>query len=320
MRRILLVDSDNLAHRAFYATYRGAAAPVMSHEGFPTNAIVTWSNMLASLIAQVDPCRVIFGLEGKPVFRRAIYPDYKANREEKPKALSEQLPLINKIVRDSGVEFLYSPEDECDDSLMAFAHASRGLAGTEILIASGDKDFGQVVGGNVYQLKPVKGGQWGRFDAPAIKEAFGVEATQIALFIALMGDSVDNIPGFTGIGPGTAGKILADAPAMDAVIARVAKKTKLSEEQVGIDLARNVTLTTFRDLQTNLTMRGDLLPDVLGELGRLNCTHAVKIWRRMGERFGANPVASEAATLAPVAEAPQSAQLTAKPVQAEFAL
>lgn len=285
MQRILLIDSDNLAHRAFYATYRGPGAPILQHDGFPTNAIATWSSMLAALIAQADPSRVIFGLEGGASYRRGLFAGYKATRSEKPEALRRQLPVIEQIVRNSGVEFLHCEGEETDDVLMTFAHDNTGLAGVELLVGSEDKDFGQIVCRNVYQLKPAGGGQWTRIDSAGVKEALGVESSQVATYLAMVGDSSDNIPGIEQIGPGTAAKFLADHPTTEVLIERIAAKKKWPQERARSELEFNLKLTTFRHVANQSISRGTSIDSVLDQLQQLNCQTAFRIWRRMHERF-----------------------------------
>lgn len=283
---ILLIDTDNLSHIAFYATYRGEAAPVMSCGGFPTNAIATWSSMLATLISQVNPTRVIFGLEGGSDFRRSLLPNYKASRTAKPEALQKQLPEITEIVRNSGVQYLYTRGEEADDVIMSFANRSRGLDGVEILIASRDKDFGQVVGDNVFQLRPAGSGVWDRFDAPRLTETMGVTPSQVALYLALTGDDVDDIPGIEGVGPVTATKLLAGNPSLTELAARLAEKKKWTQEAAMEQVSFNLRLTTFRDLPDSMPTRGASPESVLDRLDQLECRQARKIWLRMVERFG----------------------------------
>ena len=301
MRRVLLIDSDNLAHRAFYATYRGEGAPLMAHAGFPTNAIATWSSMLATLIAQADPSRVVFGLEGGSAFRRAFYPDYKRNRNEKPKALLQQLPVIESIIRGSGAEYLYVPNEECDDVLMSFAESARGLSDIEILVASEDKDFSQIVGDNIYQLKPGKAGQWSRQDSISIKESYDVGPSEFALYLALVGDTADNIPGIDGIGPGTASKFLNDAPTLETLAQRVSTKKKWPIEKATEQIEWNLRLTTFHAVDEVEPQRGADVGSVISKLSDLNCAHAVKVWKRMDERFGRERAESIATAQSPLA-------------------
>jgi DNA polymerase-1 len=302
--RILLVDTDNLSHRAFFAPCHGPAGTVMSYTGTPTNAIVTFSNLLATLIAQVDPARVVFGLEGGCAFRRAIYPEYKAHRPEKPLALRQQLPVIDGLIRQSGVEFLVSDGDECDDVVMSYAHHLRGVADTEVLMATGDKDYSQAVGEYVFLLKPCGGGAWERFDTERVAKEYDVQPNQFAQYLALVGDTVDNIPGVEGVGPGRAVALLAGNPSIDELISRISMKRKMPIDKARTALELSLKLSAFRDIPALVSARGAAPDAAIEVLEQLNCMRAAKIWRRMVERFGLAGTGSAGIDAAP-AVAPQ---------------
>jgi 5'-3' exonuclease len=236
----LIIDNSNFSHRAFWATYRGPDAPILSWDGFPTNAIATWAKMIPGVIARCKPDEVVFVLDGAPSRRLAIYPEYKGQRKEKPEPLKQQLPVIADIVRKSGFSFLEREGEEADDLIVALAQ-SRAALGAKVFIASADKDFAQVVDSDVHQIIPLAENAWQDFGPAEVAEKFGVPPCGMAAYLALIGDEADNTPGIEGIGPGRALKILKEKPDMTrdeivAAVVAVKKKMPVAEVERLVDL------------------------------------------------------------------------------------
>jgi DNA polymerase-1 len=285
--RILLIDTNNLACRAFYATYR-PGGPVQSHGDIATNAISKWSSMLDTLIDQAEPDRVIFGLDCGSDYRRSFFPAYKATRDEKPKGLRQQLPIIADIVRHAGLEFVAVDGEECDDALMTLAAMARGRT-SEVFIATNDKDYSQIVGGNIFLLEP-NGGQWTRADAGDVAREYGVPPADFAAYLAMIGDDTDNIPGIEGIGPANAVRLLANCGGTENLAMRIAARAKWAPERATDELALNLKLTTYRRIP-ELTVRRGAEPDAIFErLQQLCCMQALRTWKSLVGRFGPTPI------------------------------
>jgi DNA polymerase I len=248
MAKWLLVDGFNLAYRCFFAIPELTRA-----DGFPTNALHGWVKSIWRLEDQEKPdhCVVFFDLGGAQD-RLALHPQYKAQREEMPEALEKQIPVIKDLTRAMGLGGIEVHGVESDDLLASFAVA-KAAAGDQVLIVSSDKDFAQIVGGRIEMLLPPPTGNaamgWRRMDAAGVAEKFGVGPTLIADYLALIGDTSDNIPGITGVGPKTASKWLTEHGSLEGVIAAAGElKPERFRQVVAESAARlgiNKRLTTL---------------------------------------------------------------------------
>lgn len=248
MAKWLLVDGFNLAYRCFFAI------PELSRaDGFPTNALHGWVKSLWKLADQEKPAGtlVFFDLGGAQD-RLALHPEYKAQREEMPEALEKQLPYIRALTRAMGCVGIEQEGIESDDLLAAEA-VVLARQGHDVLIVSSDKDFAQIVNQQIKILLPPPTANpklgWQVRDEAGVREKFGVPPSQIADFLALVGDTSDNIPGINGVGPKTAAKWLSEYADLEGVIAHAAElqperfRTALAAE--ADKLRRNLKLTTL---------------------------------------------------------------------------
>jgi len=248
MAKWLLVDGFNLAYRCFFAI------PELSRaDGFPTNALHGWVKSIWKLADQEKPegTLVFFDLGGAQD-RLAIHPEYKAQREEMPEALAKQLPYVRSLTRALGCVGIELEGVESDDLLAAEAVAL-AQAGHEVLIVSSDKDFAQIVDERIKILLPPPTANpklgWQVRDAAGVREKFGVPPSQIAEYLALVGDASDNIPGINGVGPKTASKWLAEWGSLEGVIAHAAElqpeRFRAAVASETDKLRRNLKLTTL---------------------------------------------------------------------------
>lgn len=248
MAKWLLVDGFNLAYRCFFAI------PELSRaDGFPTNALHGWVKSIWKLADQEKPqgTLVFFDLGGAQD-RLAIHPEYKAQREEMPEALAKQLPYVRSLTRALGCVGIELEGVESDDLLAAEAVAL-AQAGHEVLIVSSDKDFAQIVDERIKILLPPPTANpklgWQVRDADGVREKFGVPPSQIADYLALVGDTSDNIPGINGVGPKTASKWLAEWGSLEGVIAHAAElqpeRFRAAVSSEADKLRRNLKLTTL---------------------------------------------------------------------------
>jgi len=248
MAKWLLVDGFNLAYRCFFAI------PELSRaDGFPTNALHGWVKSLWKLADQEKPAGtlVFFDLGGAQD-RLALHPEYKAQREEMPEALEKQLPYVRALTRAMGCVGIEQEGIESDDLLAAEA-VVLARQGHDVLIVSSDKDFAQIVNQQIKILLPPPTANpklgWQVRDEAGVREKFGVPPSQIADFLALVGDTSDNIPGINGVGPKTAAKWLSEYGDLEGVIAHAAElqperfRTALAAE--ADKLRRNLKLTTL---------------------------------------------------------------------------
>ena len=249
--RWLLVDGFNLAFRSHYAMERsGLSRP----DGFPTGALHGWIRALWALEDAEKPARtvVFFDLGGSDR-HLAAHPEYKAQRAETPPDLERQIPEIKVLTARMGLTVVEQRGVEADD-LIASAARRLADAGDEVIIVSADKDFGQCVGGSVVQLTPPPPGSptpaWRRLDAAGVTEKFGVPTERIPDYLALIGDTVDNIPGLRGVGPKTAVKWLAEHGDLESVLAACDRlEPARFREQVAAEAARirgNLALVRFK--------------------------------------------------------------------------
>ena len=248
----LLVDGFNLAFRSHFGMERiGLRRP----DGFPTGALHGWVRTLWSLEDSETPDRtvVFFDLGGSDRHLAAL-PDYKAQRDETPADLDLQIPEIKRLTTLMGYRSVEQHGVEADD-LLASAARSLAQANHEVVIVSADKDFGQCVGGPITQLVPPPTANpalgWRRLDPAAVKEKFGVSPDHIPDYLALVGDTSDNIPGLRGVGPKTAAKWIAEYGNLEAVLAAADRlEPARFREQVVAEANRiriNLGLVRFKD-------------------------------------------------------------------------
>ncbi len=248
MPKWLLVDGFNLAYRCFHAL-----PDLTRADGFPTGALHGWVKSLWKLIDLEQPAAtlVFFDL-GESEDRVALHAAYKAQRQPMPDALRKQIDPIKGLTRAMGLAGIERQGVESDDLLAAEA-VRLAAAGHEVTIMSSDKDFAQIVGDRIRIMLPPPSANpklgWRLLDAAGVREKFGVPPAQIADYLALVGDTSDNIPGIDGVGPKTAAKWLAEFGTLEAVLAHAGElKPERFRESVARDgdrLRVNLKLTTL---------------------------------------------------------------------------
>ena len=293
MAKWLLIDGFNLAYRCFHALPELTRA-----DGFPTGALHGWVKSLWKLVdlERPDSTLVFFDL-GESAERVALHAEYKAQREPMPDALRRQIDPIKALTRAMGFAGIEEQGVESDDLLAAEA-VRYAAAGDEVVIVSSDKDFAQIVNDRIRIMLPPPSANpklgWRLLDAAGVAEKFGVPPSRIAAYLALVGDTADNIPGINGVGPKTAAKWLADWDNLEDVISHASElKPDRFREVVARDADRlrlNLKLTTL-----NLS-----LPAVAPEWRTPQPAELV----RMLDDFEMRSTAAEARRRYAVAEAP----------------
>lgn len=209
---LILVDGSSYLYRAFHAL-----PPLLTRSGQPTGAIKGVINMLQKLVKTYGPTHiaVVFDAPGG-TFRDAIYPEYKANRPPMPDDLRLQIEPLHALVRALGLPLLCEPGVEADDVIGTLAQRA-AAAGMNVLISTGDKDIAQLVNERITLINTMNDTI---LDRDAVIAKFGVPPERIVDYLALVGDSVDNIPGVYGVGPKTAAKWLQEYGSLDALMAQ----------------------------------------------------------------------------------------------------
>ncbi|WP_052108167.1 5'-3' exonuclease H3TH domain-containing protein [Aerolutibacter daejeonensis] len=212
---LYLVDASLYVFRAWHSM------PNEFHddEGWPTNAVHGFARFLLELVERERPQHIAIAFDEAldSCFRNALYPAYKANREPAPEELKRQFAHCKALCEALGLSVLAHREYEADD-LIGSALATMRAHGYRGVIVSADKDLSQLLVGDDQQWDFARGQRWGMDGVP---ERHGVQACQIADYLALCGDAVDNIPGVPGIGAKTAAALLAHFGTLDALLERV---------------------------------------------------------------------------------------------------
>ena len=238
---LVLVDGSSYLFRAFHAL-----PPLTNSHGEPTGATVGVINMLRKLIADYQPTHiaVVFDAPGK-TFRDDLYSEYKANRPPMPEELRSQIEPTLDVIRAMGLPLLIVDDVEADDVIGTLARQATEQ-GIDTVVSTGDKDMAQLVNHHVTLINTMSDTVT---DEAGVMEKFGVRPNQIIDFLALTGDSVDNIPGVPKCGPKTAAKWLAQYETLDQVMASADQvKGKIGENlraSLGF-LPLSRTLTTIK--------------------------------------------------------------------------
>ena len=212
--KLLLVDGSSYLYRAFHAL-----PPLVNSQGVPTGAVLGVLNMLTKLIKEEVPTRiaVVFDAPGR-TFRDDLFDQYKAHRPPMPDDLRSQLQPLLEAVEAMGLPLLRITGVEADDVIGTLARQAAEL-GHGVLISTGDKDMAQLVDARIGLVNTMSNT---RLDRDGVKAKFDVFPEQIIDYLALVGDSSDNIPGVSGVGPKTAAKWLNQYQTLDGLIANAA--------------------------------------------------------------------------------------------------
>ena len=239
--KLLLIDGHYYVYRSFFAIRE-----LSNSKGEPTNAIYGFIKTVRRMIKDLAPDRAaVIWDEGLPKRRVELQPAYKQQRTEMPELMRPQLTYIQKIVPLLGFASLSLPDTEADDLMASYAVAARDR-GDEVVLATNDKDLFQLVDDTVkvYSTNKIDlaspSDSCALLGAESVRKKWGVEPTQIGDVLALIGDSVDNIPGVDGIGPKGAASLLTEHGSITALLAnldavqseRIREKLKAAREQI----------------------------------------------------------------------------------------
>ena len=233
-KKLLLIDGNSVAFRAFYALYR-QLDNFTSPDGLHTNAIYAFKNMLDVVLRDTDPSNVLVAFDaGKVTFRNKMYDEYKGGRAKTPSELSEQLPVIKELLEDMGIKSYELANYEADDIIgtMAKMGAEKDF---KVTVVTGDRDLTQLASDHTTVMVTKKGvGELEAFTPEHMKEVNGVTPTEFIDMKALMGDSSDNYPGVEKIGPKTAAKLIQKYGSVENLYDHIdeMKKSKMKENLI----------------------------------------------------------------------------------------
>lgn len=231
---LYLVDGSGYIFRAYYAVQ-----PLWTKKGFPTNALLGFTRMLGKLVRDTGARYIAVAFDtGSKTFRHEMYDEYKANRAECPENLVPQMPYFRKIVHALGMQGLEKVGFEADDiiaTLAVKAHAE----GRRVVVVSGDKDLTQLVTEGIEVWDPMRDVL---FTPEKVKEKFGVRPEQMRDYLAIIGDSSDNIPGVKGIGPKGAQRLLEEFASIDEMLENLERIRELKGLRGAKSIAEKIEL------------------------------------------------------------------------------
>ena len=246
MDRLFLLDAYALIYRSYYAFLKN---PRINSKGLNTSAIMGFVNTLNEVITKEQPTYMAVAFDHGKTFRHEAFPAYKAQREETPEDIRASVPIIKDILEAYHIPVLQADGFEADDVIGTLATAA-GRVGIETYMLTPDKDYGQLVGDNVYIYRPRHGGGYDTLGESEVTQKYGIATTaQVIDLLALMGDSADNFPGCPGVGEKTAAKLITQFGSIDNMLAHTDEiKGKLREKVEGAvdDIRMSRFLATIR--------------------------------------------------------------------------
>ena len=246
MDRLFLLDAYALIYRSYYAFLKN---PRINSKGLNTSAIMGFVNTLNEVITKEQPTYMAVAFDHGKTFRHEAFPAYKAQREETPEDIRASVPIIKDILEAYHIPVLQADGFEADDVIGTLATAA-GREGIETYMLTPDKDYGQLVGDNVYIYRPRHGGGYDTLGESEVTQKYGIATTaQVIDLLALMGDSADNFPGCPGVGEKTAAKLITQFGSIDNMLAHTDEiKGKLREKVEGAvdDIRMSQFLATIR--------------------------------------------------------------------------
>ena len=250
MKKVVLVDGNNLMFRSYFATlYSGSV--MTNKEGFPTNALYGFVNMMNKIINEENPEYIAVAFDIGKTFRHEKYDYYKGKRDETPEDLKKQFPVAKKILTAMGIKYFELAGYEADDIIGTFSKKITELPEYTGLIVSSDKDLLQLITDDV-EVKLLKPQNYLRMNKTTFFDTYGLEPPKMVDLKSLMGDASDNIPGVKGIGEKTALKLLQEYGSLDNIYQNIdnikgAVKTKLINDKENAYMSYDVA-TIYKEV------------------------------------------------------------------------
>lgn len=303
-KKLYLVDVSSLFFRAFYAI-----RPLTSPSGMPVNAIYGFASMILKLLKDEKPDKMVFCYDRKePSFRKDLYVDYKANRTEMPEELGVQIPYIKKLADLLGIPSLEVEGFEADDIIGTLSQIGKTTQ-HEVFIVSGDKDFAQLLNGDIFIYDTMKNI---KYDQKTAKEKWGIDPHQMIDYLALVGDSSDNVPGVAGIGPKGAAKLLEEFGSLEniyknlALISSASLREKLEKSKENAFLSKQLVTICLdvplsKDMNT-YSFKPAKKEELLALLKELNFQNMIKSLSELNLHNSESPTTSPAVSILPQEE------------------
>ena len=255
MAKLFLIDAYALIYRSYYAFIK---SPRINSKGLNTSAIMGFCNTLNEVLTKEKPTHIGVAFDHGKTFRHDAFPEYKAQREETPEDIKLSVPLIKQVLEAMRIPILQVDGFEADDIIGTVA-TRFGADGIETFMLTPDKDYGQLIGPNVFMYRPRHGGGYEILGEKEVGEKYGIPTpAQVIDLLALMGDSADNFPGCPGVGEKTAAKLINQFGSIDNMLQHTDEiKGKLREkvENAVEDIKMSKFLATIR---TDVPMQLDL--------------------------------------------------------------
>lgn len=255
MSKLFLIDAYALIYRSYYAFLRN---PRINSKGLNTSAIMGFCNTLNEVLTKENPKHIGVAFDHGKTFRHDAFPEYKAQREETPEDIKLSVPLIKQILEAMHIPILQVDGFEADDIIGTVA-TRFGSEGIETFMLTPDKDYGQLIGPNVFMYRPRHGGGYEIIGEKEVGDKYGIPTpAQVIDLLALMGDTADNFPGCPGVGEKTAAKLINQFGSIDNMLQHTDEiKGKLREkvENAVEDIKMSKFLATIR---TDVPMQLDL--------------------------------------------------------------
>ena len=255
MAKLFLIDAYALIYRSYYAFIK---SPRINSKGLNTSAVMGFCNTLNEVLTKEKPTHIGVAFDHGKTFRHDAFPEYKAQREETPEDIKLSVPLIKQVLEAMHIPILQVDGFEADDIIGTIA-TRFGADGIDTFMLTPDKDYGQLIGPNVFMYRPRHGGGYEILGEKEVGEKYGIPTpAQVIDLLALMGDSADNFPGCPGVGEKTAAKLINQFGSIDNMLQHTDEiKGKLREkvENAVEDIKMSKFLATIR---TDVPMHLDL--------------------------------------------------------------
>ena len=255
MAKLFLIDAYALIYRSYYAFIK---SPRINSKGLNTSAVMGFCNTLNEVLTKEKPTHIGVAFDHGKTFRHDAFPEYKAQREETPEDIKLSVPLIKQVLEAMRIPILQVDGFEADDIIGTVA-TRFGADGIDTFMLTPDKDYGQLIGPNVFMYRPSHGGGYEILGEKEVGEKYGIPTpAQVIDLLALMGDSADNFPGCPGVGEKTAAKLINQFGSIENMLQHTDEiKGKLREkvENAVEDIKMSKFLATIR---TDVPMQLDL--------------------------------------------------------------
>ena len=256
MKKVILIDGNNILFRSYFATaYKGTI--LRNSKGFPTNALYGFINMINKIIKEENPSYIMVAFDKGKTFRHEKYKDYKAGRDATPEDLKLQFPAAKRLCVALGIKYFEIDNYEADDIIGTFAKEIDQNDDFIATIVSSDKDLLQLISDDV-TVKLLKASDYIMMDEDEFKNTYGIEPIKMIDLKALMGDASDNIPGVKGVGEKTALTLLKKYKSLEGVYEHLpeikgALKEKLVNDKENAFFSKELA-TIYKDVPIDVNL------------------------------------------------------------------